>query len=441
MPANDRLVSNPPASRRDFLKTSAAAALAAGTLSSAAKLSHGFFTGADETIKVGFIGCGGRGTGAAKQALTADDNIKLWAMGDAFEDRLESSLQTLQNDGSVGSKVDVPKERRFVGFDAYQKVIDSGVDVVLLTTPPQFRPIHIQAAVDAGVHIFAEKPVAVDAPGVRKVLAACEEAKKKKLSVVSGLCLRYHQGFQELVQRVHDGAIGQIRLLQANDWRTGRWFKPRQPDWTDMYYQVRNWYNYTWVGGDFNVEQHVHYLDVCAWLMGNKYPTVAYGLGGRQVQTGAGSGNIYDHFAVVHEYDDGARLISNCRQIPGCFNNISSHFLGTKGEAHLDEGGRGQWCESGGERWQFSGRAKNMYQVEHDLLMASIRKGEPINNGEYQAKSTLLAIMGREACYTGQRITWDQMMNSKQDLSPPAYDWNVELPEPPVAMPGRTKFA
>ncbi|MEX0701675.1 MAG: Gfo/Idh/MocA family oxidoreductase [Planctomycetales bacterium] len=440
MPHDDRNAPQTGGSRRDFLKTSAAAALAGGALAGTAKVSHGFYAGGDDTIKVGFIGCGGRGTGAARQALLADENIKLVAMADAFEDRLQSSLENLMA-SEVAQKVDVPKERQFVGFDAYKQVLASGVDVVLLTTPPHFRPIHLKAAVEAGVHVFAEKPVAVDPAGVRSVLESCELAKHKKLSVVSGLCLRYDKGFQECVQRVQDGAIGQIRLLQANDYRTGRWMKPRQEGWTDMYYQMRNWYNYTWVGGDFNVEQHVHFLDVCAWLMGDKYPTVAYGLGGRQVQVGPGSGNIYDHFAVVHEYDDGTRLVSNCRQIPRCFNTISADVLGSKGIAHLDEGRSGLWTEAGGDKWSYKGRHKNMYEVEHDLLMASIRNGKPLNNGEYQAKSTLLAIMGREACYTGQKITWEQALNAKQDLSPPAYDWNVKLDEPEIAMPGRAKFA
>ena len=203
----------------------------------------------------------------------------------------------------------MPPERQFVGFDAYKQLIASGVDVVLLATPPHFRPAHLKAAVEAGVHVFAEKPVAVDAPGVRSVLATCEEAKKKRLSIVSGLCLRYSYGFQEVVKRIHDGQIGKVTTLYANDYRGGIWVKQRQPDWTDMHWQIRNWYYFTWLCGDFNVEQHVHFLDVCAWAMGDRYPAKAIGMGGRQQRTGPEYGNIYDHHSVVYEYDDGARLV------------------------------------------------------------------------------------------------------------------------------------
>jgi predicted dehydrogenase len=229
-------------------------------------------------------------------------------MGDAFIDRLEKSLATLKQDIQVSDKVDVKPDHCFVGFDAYQQVLASGIDVVLLCTPPHFRPAHLKAAVEAGKHIFAEKPVAVDAPGVRSVLAACELAKKKKLSLVSGLCLRYDLGFQDTVRRLHDGAVGDILVLQANDLRGSNWAKPRQPEWSDMQWQMRNWYNFTWLSGDFNVEQHVHFLDVCAWVMNNEYPIRAVGMGGRQVRSGAESGHIYDHFAVVYEYANGTKL-------------------------------------------------------------------------------------------------------------------------------------
>ena len=222
-------------------------------------------------------------------------------------------------------KLDVPRERQFVGFDAYQQVIDSGVDVVLLATPPHFRPAHLRAAIDAGKHVFAEKPVAVDAPGVRSVLETCELAATKGLSVVSGLCLRYSKGFQALVARLHDGAIGDIHTLQANDYRGPIWVKPRQEDWTDMHWQMRNWYYFTWLSGDFNVEQHVHFLDVCAWIMQDTYPESAVGMGGRQVRTGPEYGNIYDHHGVVYEYANGTKLFSNTRQMSGCYNDMSAH--------------------------------------------------------------------------------------------------------------------
>ncbi|MCA1685351.1 MAG: Gfo/Idh/MocA family oxidoreductase [Planctomycetia bacterium] len=305
----------PLTTRRELIKTAAVA----GALAALPEV----HAAGDGVIKVGLVGCGGRGTGAASQALAADPDVRLVAMADAFEDRLEECLSLLKGEGKVSAKVDVGPDRRFVGFDAYQKLLASGVDVVLLCTPPQFRPAHLRAAVDAGKHVFAEKPVAVDAPGVRSVLETCERAKRKGLSVVSGLCLRYDNGFRETVRRVQGGEIGEVVTLLANDYRGGRWARPRQPGWTDMTYQMRNWYNFTWLSGDFNVEQHVHYLDVCAWAMKDKYPIKAVGMGGRQALTGSEYGQIYDHFSVVCEYDDGARLVSYCRQQPGCKNEMA----------------------------------------------------------------------------------------------------------------------
>ena len=427
-------------SRRQFLEASslAAGSLAAGSLATLAAPKNIHAAGSED-LKVGLIGCGGRGSGAASQALKADSKVKLWAMADAFEDRLELSLNSLQKIEEVAPKLNVAKERRFVGFDAYKNVIDC-CDVVLLATPPQFRPLHLEAAVAAGKHVFAEKPVAVDAPGVRRVLKTCEDAKVKNLSIVSGLCLRYDYRFQETIKRIQDGQIGKIQALQANDYRGGIWVKPRQPEWSDMTWQMRNWYYFTWLSGDFNVEQHVHYLDVCSWLKG-EYPIKAVGLGGRQVRTGSEYGHIYDHFSVVYEYADETKLISNCRQIPGCIGDMSCHVYGTKGLAHLGEKRRGMLIKSDASEWRYEGEENNLYQTEHDELFASIRNGRPINNGDYMAKSTLLAIMGRQAAYTGQSITWDMALNSQEDLTPPAYDWNVPLAVPPVAMPGVTKFS
>ncbi len=423
------------ASRREFLKSSASAAIAAGAIAQTASTAAGAFAGGNDLIKVGLIGCGGRGSGAAAQALQADQNVKLTAMGDAFEDRLEFSLDKLQKVEEVQGKIDVPAERRFVGFDAYKKVLASGVDVVLLTTPPHFRPMHLRAAIEASKHVFAEKPVAVDAPGVRHVLETCELAKKKNLSVVSGLCLRYDAGFRETVKRIHDGAIGEIRTVQANDYRGPIWIKPRQPEWTDMHWQMRNWYYFTWLSGDFNVEQHVHYLDTCAWVM-QGYPESAVGMGGRQVRTGKEYGNIYDHHSVTYEYANGAKFFSNTRQQPGCYGNNSSHAMGTKGIAEVSER---RLSITTDKEWRFRDKVKNMYQVEHDELFAGIRKGEPLNNGEYMARSTLLAIMGRMATYTGKKITWEQALNSKEDLSPPKYAWGP-IESPAIAMPGITPF-
>lgn len=422
-----------PANRRTFLAASGAA------LSTLA-LSRSAHAAGDDVLKVGLIGCGGRGSGAAAQALAADKNVKLTAMGDAFEDRLQNSLQSLQKVEGLPGKIDVPRERQFVGFDAYQQVIASGVDVVLLATPPQFRPLHMQAAIAADKHIFAEKPCAVDAPGVRKVLELCEQAKKKNLSVVSGLCLRYSKGFRETIRRIHDGQIGEVRAMLANDYRGPIWVKPRQPDWTDMHWQMRNWYYFTWLSGDFNVEQHVHFLDVCAWVMQDQYPEQAIGLGGRQVRTGPEFGNIYDHHSVTYTYANGVPLVSNCRQIPGCKNDMSATVLGSKGQALISEKRNGLVITAGKEKWVYkSEESDDFYQTEHDELFASIRAGKPLNNGEYMAKSSLLAIQGRMATYTGQEIAWDDALHSQEDLTPKAYEWGP-IPTPAIAVPGVTKF-
>ncbi len=428
---------NQDSTRRQFIGTSLSIAAGSATVGTATRaFPSTVHAGGDDVLRVGLIGCGGRGTGAAGQALQADDNVKLVAMGDAFEDRLQLSLKSLAGIEELAGKVDVPPEQQFVGFDAYKNVLASDVDVVLLTTPPQFRPIHLKAAIEAGKHVFAEKPVAVDAPGVRSVLESCAEAKRKNLSVVSGLCLRYDGGFKETVSRLHDGAIGDIHTVVANDYRGSIWVKPRKEDWTDMHWQMRNWYYFTWLSGDFNVEQHVHYLDVCAWVMGG-YPVKAMGLGGRQVRTEAMFGNIYDHHSVTYEYESGARLFSNCRQQSGCKNSIGGYAVGSKGRAEVSES---RLEIEGNTTWRFDQKVKNMYQVEHDELFAGIRAGNPLNNGVYMARSTMLAIMGRMATYTGQEITWDQAMNSKQDLSPDKYAWG-SAPEVVIARPGITKFA
>jgi predicted dehydrogenase len=422
-------------SRRQFLAATAATA----SLTLAARgLSAAVHARPDETLEIGLVGCGGRGSGAAAQALRADPNVRLTAMGDAFADRLEGSLSSLKTGEDVVGRIDVPPERRFVGFDAYQQVIDSGVDVVLLATPPHFRPQHLKAAVDAGKHVFAEKPVAVDGPGVQSVLETCRQAKEKGLSVVSGLCLRYDKGFQEAVARIHDGELGAVRTLQANDFRGPIWVKPRQPDWSDMTWQMRNWYYFTWLGGDFNVEQHVHFLDVCAWIKG-EYPVKAVGMGGRVVRNEPQFGEIYDHHSVIYEFADGAKLFSNTRQMPGCWNSMTAHVAAEKGTAEINER-RLIIAAGGAEPWRYRGQHKNMYQVEHDELFASIRRGEPINNGEYMAHSTLLAIMGRMATYTGKEVTWEKALNSKQKLGPEEYGWDVEPPAPTVALPGITEL-
>jgi predicted dehydrogenase len=427
-------MSNPspqsPISRREFLNATGTAAVAAPFALNSLN------THAQEgsTLRVGLVGCGGRGTGAAAQALNADKNVKLVAMADAFEDRLEGSLKTLQTQ-DVKEKLEVPEENRFVGFDAYKKVIER-VDVVLLATPPHFRPMHIKAAVDAGKHIFAEKPVAVDAQGVRAVLASCEEAKKKKLAVVSGLCLRHSESYIEMIKRIHNGEIGDIRAMQINDFRGPIWVKPRQPGWTDMQYHMKNWYYFTWLSGDFNVEQHVHMLDLCSWAIG-EYPVSAIGTGGRAVRTGPEYGNIYDHHSVIYEYKNGVKLFAACRQQQGCAPDISSTVIGSKGTAYFSS--RGSYILTD-KRERFEGERDNIYQIEHDVLFSGVRKNDVTNNGDYMSKSTLLAILGRMATYTGQKVTWEQAMNSAEDLTPSSYDWNGTPPPSEIAIPGMTKL-
>jgi myo-inositol 2-dehydrogenase/D-chiro-inositol 1-dehydrogenase len=421
-----------PSSRRDFLKASTvlAGAAAGGLLAP-----QGVHAGESDTLKIGLIGCGGRGTGAASNAISADPNVRLTAMADMFPDRLDSSLNTLKQQVPA-SKIDVPAERRFYGFDGYKELIASDVDVVLLCTPPHFRPLQLAAAVEAGKHVFCEKPTAVDAPGVRSVLASAEQARQKKLSLVSGLCYRYDLPKRELMQRVHDGAIGDIVAMHV-DYNTGTlWHHGRKPEWSEMEYQLRNWLYFTWLSGDFNVEQHVHSLDKAAWAMKDVPPLKATGLGGRQVRTEEQYGHIFDHMSVVYEYANGVKLFANCRQMAGCSLDVNDHLIGSKGSAQVMKA-----QIAGEQKWQYSGpKAPSMYVQEHQELFASIRSANPINNGQYMAQSTMMGIMGRMVCYTGQTLTWEQCLNSKEQLGPEKYELGA-MPVPPIAKPGLTQFS
>ncbi|MBI1915558.1 MAG: Gfo/Idh/MocA family oxidoreductase [Planctomycetes bacterium] len=429
------------ASRRDFLKVSAVA----GASLTALAVAPAVHAAGGDTLKIGLIGCGNRGTGAATQALNADKNVKLVAMADAFSDRLQSSLNTLKNDADIAAKIDVKQECCFTGFNAYKALLESGVDVVLLCTPPHFRPLHLQAAIDAGKHIFAEKPVAVDAPGIHKILDACAEAKKKNLSIVSGFCWRYHHGMRDTMKRVHHGDIGDLVAIHTQ-YNTGSlWHRSLKEKadmgWSDMEWQLRNWLYFTWLSGDHIVEQHVHSLDKMAWALKNEYPVKAIGTGGRQVRTAPDFGHIFDHHAVVFEYANGLKLFSYCRQQAGCTNDVSDTLIGTRGICHINANGPGAATITGANRWQLRPRRDdNMYQNEHDELFASIRAGRAINNGDWMARSSLMAIMGRMATYTGKVITWDMALHSKEELKPEKYEFGP-LPMPAVAKPGVTKFA
>jgi predicted dehydrogenase len=420
--------------RRAFLKTTgtAAAGAALGTLA----LGRSVHAAGSDVLRIGLVGCGGRGSGAAANALDADPNSRLVAMADVFADRLESSLAGLRR--RYNDRVAVDPDRCFVGFDACERLVASGVDVVILATTPHFRPMHLATCVGAGKHVFCEKPVAVDSPGVRSVLATCEEAARKNLSIVSGLCWRYDYGVRETMKRVLDGAIGDIIAMQETYNTGGLWDRGHKPQWTEMEFQMRNWYYFTWLSGDHNVEQHVHSLDKAAWAMRDEPPVQAWGLGGRQVRTDPKYGDIYDHHAVVYEYAGGPRLYSYCRQIVNCWNDTSDLFLGTKGTADILKN-----RIDGANAWRYSGPKTNMYDVEHRELFAAIRSGKPINNGVYMARSTMLAILGRMATYSGQVVTWQDALNSKQSLAPDRYAMDGTPPALPdkegkysVAMPG-----
>ncbi|MHC1768375.1 MAG: Gfo/Idh/MocA family protein [Verrucomicrobiia bacterium] len=427
----------PPAtSRWHFLKTSGAAALG-GILAAQTSSSLRVFAAGSDTLRVGLIGCGGRGTGAASQALAADKNAVLTAVGDVFSERVQGSLAELKR--QAPDRVQVDGDRMFVGLDAYQKVIDSGVDVVLLTTPPGFRPQHFKAAIAAGKHVFCEKPMATDAPGVRSVLATAEEAKQKKLAVVAGFCWRYDLARREFYKRIHEGAIGELRAIYAT-YLTGP-VKPMPPadrrpaGMSDVEWQLRNWYNFVWLCGDGLVEQACHSVDKIAWAMNGLLPAKAVGNGGRQIPNN--EGNIYDHIDVFYEYENGVRAFMAQRQISNCYSDNSDYLMGATGRANIKGGTP---IILGQERWRYSGPRKDMYQVEHDELFASIRKGEPINDGVWMCNSTLMAIMGRTAAYTGQEVTWEQAMNSEEKLVPDNLTWDMKLPIAPMAMPGRTRF-
>jgi myo-inositol 2-dehydrogenase/D-chiro-inositol 1-dehydrogenase len=417
-------------SRRQFLQASAATLAAAAAVPAHA-------AGGDQ-LRIGLVGCGGRGTGAAENAVRADKNCKLVALGDAFPDKIEKCVGVLRRslgDGLFAEKVDVPAERRFSGFDAYKQVIDAS-DVVLLCTPPGFRPAHLRAAVEAGKHVFCEKPMAVDGPGVRSVIESAEMAKQKKTCLVSGFCYRYDPPKRETVRRLYDGAIGDILTIQANYLTGPIWHVERTPAMSDMEWQMRNWYYFTWLSGDHIVEQHVHNLDKAAWVMKDQYPKSAVGLGGRQVRTDPKFGHIFDHHAVIFEYDNGARLFSFCRQMQNCPADVSDHIVGTKGSCQLM-----QHRIEGAQPWRYRGEdPENMYQVEHDELFAGIRADKALNDGGFMGYSTLMGIMGRMATYTGQKVTWQQALKSKEDLTPPRLDMSASLPMPPVARPGVTKL-
>jgi|SRR5688572_12152358 len=422
--------------RRKFLQSSSAAMIGT-TLVNIGLPANSFASGAS-VLKVGLIGCGGRGTGAAAQALQADANVSLTAMGDVFADRLEESYKALMEE--VPTKLKVDKATKFVGFDAYQKVIDSGVDVVLLATPPGFRPEHLMYAINAGKHVFCEKPVAVDPPGIRKVMEAAKKAKEKKLSLVSGFTFRYDYSKRALFEKIHQGAIGDVVSVSSTRNGGDLWYFPRQASWTDMEYQMRNWYYQNWLSGDYLVEMIVHSMDLMMWAVNDKLPIKATGTGGRQVRVDPKYGNIYDHFAIEFEFENNIRGFSFSRQQPGCSNRNSIEIGGTIGNAFAN---MGEWAHmiTGKNKWVYEGEKNNPYQTQHDEFFASIRNSKPMNDGERMANSTMVAILGRMVAYSGQTLSWQDAINSNQALGPAhdEYDWNFKYAGPPIAIPGITK--
>jgi predicted dehydrogenase len=431
-------------SRREFLKT---AAVTGGALAANLSLLSNVHAAGNDVIKVGLIGCGGRGSGAADNVLHSAPNVQIVAIGDVFKFRVDGlrhrliKLAEKDEIKELGNKVDLPEERCFAGLDCHQKVINSGANYIMLASPPGFRPMHLQAAIAAGKHIFTEKPVGVDGPGIRQVLAAEEESQKKNLGIAAGTQRRHQLGYLETMKRVLDGEIGDIAAMRCYWNGSGIWFRPRSelashsiPE-SELAYQLHNWYHFIWTCGDHICEQHVHNLDVCNWAMNGKHPVKAVGMGSRiarQVGDPRDVGNIFDNFAIDFEYENGVHMLSMCRQIPSCDNNVSEALVGTKGSCRPDH------YMINGKRVPLTGKQTDPYVQEHTDLIASIRAGKPINELKNVAESSLTAILGRMAAYTGKPVRWNDALNSKDDTMPKSLSWDMSLPVPPAAIPGKT---
>ncbi len=420
--------------RRDFVKASAAISVPAA----------GVFAAGSDELKVGLVGCGGRGTGAATQALMSTKTpVKLWALGDVLRDELDSCYKLLaegaeprydrEKTPSLLKQMDVPEGRKFIGFDAYQKVIDSGVDIVLLATPPHFRPVQFAACVEAGRHVFMEKPAAVDPIGIRSMMKTSALAEKKGLCVVAGTQRRHQKHYVEIMKRIHDGAIGEILAAQCywNGWGNSL-TKPKPAGMSDVEWQIRTWYHWLWISGDHIVEQHVHNLDIVNWAL-QAHPVQCLGIGGRQARQG---GNIWDHYGIEFEYPGGIRVASFCHQMAGVSNRVSEHIVGTKGRAYIDSA---SGYITGPNEYR-PDASPNPYVQEHADLIDSIRNGKQISEGRNVTESTMCAVMGRMSAYTGRALKWDWAMQaSKLDLSLDKYEFG-DLPDVPPAVPGRTKL-
>lgn len=423
-----------PLDRRSFVRTTVAAGAAAFVVPRVWGAAD-----APDRIKVGLVGCGGRGTGAAVQALSADKGVVLWAMGDVFPDRLEGSLRNLSSQ-EYPDRVQVPPERRFTGFTAIDGVLASGVDVVILATPPHFRPAHLAASVAKGVHVFCEKPMCVDVPGYRSVKESIADARAKGLNLMSGFCWRYSAPERLLMEQIRAGRMGDVTGMHSMYLTSPLGTQPRKAEWSDMEFMLRNWQHFNWLSGDHIVEQAVHSIDKINWVMDGKLPLRCTAVGGRGVRENVPErGDVYDHFAVVYEYPGGERCTLTCRQQVNCHNENTDSIMGTRGFAFINGWGPTQWIK-GPTPWEYVSetQAPNMYQTEHDELFQAIRGQRPrVDDGNFMAESCLMAIMGRAAAYTGKAVVWEKFLASKEDLRPAAYEFGP-VPMPTVKHPGRT---
>ena len=393
------------------------------------------YAAGSDVIKVGLVGSGGRGTGAARDCAISAPGVEIVAMADLFRDRLEARRGPLKE--AIGDKYKVTDDRCYSGFEAYKELIDSDVDLVILATPPGFRPEHMRYAVDAGKHIFMEKPASVDPVGARSIINSGEIAKEKGLAIVAGTLYRRQHSFMEAVKRIHDGRIGKI-VSASEYYLTGPiWLRPRKPGMSDMEWQCRNWYYFSWLSGDLIVEQFVHNLDVINWIMQGP-PVSCIGSGGRTQRVDPNYGHIYDNFSIEYVYEGGVRVTAMCRQMENCVTRISNQIVGTKGVADVNPDHSIITSHKGKVEFEHPEKGNNGYVQEHTDLINSIRENEPLNEARQIANSTLTAIMGREACYTGQEVTWDQIMESTQNLLPGSMSF-ASLPTNPVAVPGVTK--
>lgn len=422
MPKKDRFCQRRArTSRRGFLKASTVGAAALGSL----PVGRSAHAGGDDVVKIGMVGCGSRCSGAAAQSMKAGPYVHLVAMCDLFADRLEAKREILKK--QYPDQVQVDADHCFIGFDGYQKVINS-VDVVLIACASKFHPMYAEAAIKAGKHVFVEKPHGIDPVGVRRMQAACDLARKKGISIVSGLQSRFHRGWQETVQRIHDGAIGRIVAIQAMFLRGPYRLVPREPNLSEIEYQFRNWYHFCWLSGDDVTQSLVHNVDRATWILKEETPQWAFGLAGRSSSFGEQYGDMFDHHTAIYEYASGARMYAVCRTQVGCYNNSGDIIMGTKGQCDLRR------CRIQGEtNWRFEGRHNNPYDAEQKALIEAVRSGTPINSGHYMANSTMVAVLGQLACYTGKATKWEQVSNShfQFDPAPEAASFQIDPPTRP----------